>query len=82
MISLTKALALPRRTEQQTWFVPKTGAQFGIKSSSTALRAHFDRAFSSLFDAINTPAAAGRMLLQYAGTFAEFENAMFRERTK
>ena len=31
---------------------------------------------------INTTTPAGRMMMQMAGAFAEFERAMLRERTK
>jgi len=37
--------------------------------------------FLSLTEAIDTTSAAGRMLMQIVGTFAEFERAMLRERT-
>src|SRR3546814_18303526 len=37
--------------------------------------------FRSLTDAIDTPTAAGRMMMQMVGSFAEFERAMIRERT-
>ena len=38
--------------------------------------------FKSLTEAINTTSAAGRMMMQMVGAFAEFERAMLRERTK
>ncbi len=38
--------------------------------------------FRSLTEAIDTTAAAGRMMMQMVGAFAEFERAMLRERTK
>jgi len=38
--------------------------------------------FRSLTEAIETSSAAGRMLMQMIGTFAEFERAMLRERTR
>jgi DNA invertase Pin-like site-specific DNA recombinase len=38
--------------------------------------------FRSLTEAIDTTTAAGRMLMQMVGAFAEFERAMLRERTK
>jgi DNA invertase Pin-like site-specific DNA recombinase len=38
--------------------------------------------FWSLTEAINTTSAAGRMMMQMVGAFAEFERAMLRERTK
>src|SRR3546814_21056290 len=37
--------------------------------------------FSSLTEAIDTTTAAGRMMMQMGGSFAEFERAMIRERT-
>jgi DNA invertase Pin-like site-specific DNA recombinase len=36
----------------------------------------------SLTEAIDTTTAAGRMMMQMVGAFAEFERAMLRERTK
>ena len=38
--------------------------------------------FRSLTEAIDTSGAAGRMLMQMLGSFAEFERAMIRERTR
>lgn len=38
--------------------------------------------FRSLTEAIDTTSAAGRMMMQMVGVFAEFERAMLRERTK
>jgi DNA invertase Pin-like site-specific DNA recombinase len=38
--------------------------------------------FRSLTEAIDTTTAAGRMMMQMVGTFAEFERAMIRERTR
>src|SRR4030088_610919 len=38
--------------------------------------------FQSLTESIDTTTAAGRMLMQILGSFAEFERAMVRERTK
>lgn len=38
--------------------------------------------FRSLTEAIDTTTAAGRMMMQMVGSFAEFERAMVRERTK
>jgi DNA invertase Pin-like site-specific DNA recombinase len=38
--------------------------------------------FRSLSEAIDTTSPAGRMMLQMLGSFAEFERAMLRERTK
>lgn len=38
--------------------------------------------FRSLTEAIDTTSAAGRMMMQMVGAFAEFERAMIRERTK
>jgi len=38
--------------------------------------------FKSVTEAIDTTTAAGRMMMQLIGTFAEFERAMLRERTK
>ena len=37
--------------------------------------------FRSLTEAIDTTTAAGRMMMQMVGVFAEFERAMIRERT-
>lgn len=39
-------------------------------------------AFHSLTEAIDTGTPAGRMMMQIVGSFAEFERAMLRERTK
>jgi DNA invertase Pin-like site-specific DNA recombinase len=38
--------------------------------------------FRSLTEAIDTTTPAGRMMIQMVGSFAEFERAMLRERTK
>jgi hypothetical protein len=38
--------------------------------------------FKSLTESIDTTSAAGRMMMQMLGSFAEFERAMLRERTK
>lgn len=38
--------------------------------------------FQSLTEAIDTATSAGRMMMQIVGSFAEFERAMLRERTK
>lgn len=38
--------------------------------------------FRSLTEAVDTTTAAGRMLMQMVGAFAEFERAMIRERTR
>jgi len=38
--------------------------------------------FQSLTEAIDTTSSAGRMMMQIVGSFAEFERAMLRERTK
>ncbi len=38
--------------------------------------------FRSLTEAINTTTPAGRILMQMIGSFAEFERAMLRERTR
>jgi DNA invertase Pin-like site-specific DNA recombinase len=38
--------------------------------------------FRSLTEAVDTTGAAGRMLVQMLGAFAEFERAMVRERTR
>ena len=38
--------------------------------------------FKSLTEAIDTTTPAGRMMMQMVGSFAEFERAMIRERTK
>ena len=38
--------------------------------------------FLSLTEAIDTTSPAGRMMMQMIGTFAEFERAMLRERTR
>ena len=40
-----------------------------------------DAGFRSLTEAIDTTTAAGRMMMQMVGSFAEFERAMIRERT-
>jgi len=39
-------------------------------------------AFVSVTESIDTSTAAGRMMMQMVGSFAEFERAMLRERTK
>ena len=39
-------------------------------------------AFRSLTEAIDTSTSAGRMMMQMIGSFAEFERAMIRERTR
>ena len=38
--------------------------------------------FRSLTEAVETTTPAGRMLIQMVGSFAEFERAMIRERTR
>ncbi|WP_249934958.1 recombinase family protein [Azotobacter chroococcum] len=38
--------------------------------------------FQSLTEAIDTATPGGRMMMQIVGSFAEFERAMLRERTK
>src|SRR6266481_4932178 len=38
--------------------------------------------FRSLTEAVDTTTPAGRMMMQMVGSFAEFERAMLRERTK
>jgi DNA invertase Pin-like site-specific DNA recombinase len=38
--------------------------------------------FQSLTEAIDTTSAGGRMMMQIVGSFAEFERAMLRERTR
>src|SRR5947209_16406028 len=38
--------------------------------------------FRSLTEAIDTTTPAGRMMMQMIGSFAEFERAMLRERTR
>lgn len=38
--------------------------------------------FMSLTEAIDTTSPAGRMMMQIVGSFAEFERAMLRERTR
>ena len=38
--------------------------------------------FQSLTEAIDTRSAGGRMMMQIVGSFAEFERAMLRERTR
>lgn len=38
--------------------------------------------FRSLTEAVDTTTAAGRMLMQMLGSFAEFEREMIRERTR
>ncbi len=40
-----------------------------------------DAAFLSLTESIDTSSAAGRMMMQMVGSFAEFERAILRERT-
>ena len=47
----------------------------------TALEQH-GVGFRSITEAIDTTTAAGRMMMQMVGAFAEFERAMLRERTK
>ena len=42
----------------------------------------FGAGFRSLTEAIDTTTAAGRMMMQMVGVFAEFERAMLKERTK
>ena len=39
-------------------------------------------AFQSLTEAIDTSTPAGRMMMHIVGSFAEFERAMLRERTR
>lgn len=39
-------------------------------------------AFQSLTESVDTGTAAGRMMMQIVGAFAEFERAMLRERTR
>ncbi len=41
-----------------------------------------DAGFKSLTESIDTTSPAGRMMMQMVGSFAEFERAMIRERTK
>src|SRR3546814_6697874 len=48
----------------------------GVKSVSLPISG-----FRSLTEAIDTTTAAGRMMMQRVGSFAEFERAMIRERT-
>ena len=38
--------------------------------------------FKSLTESIDTTTAAGRMMMQMVGAFAEFERAMLRDRTR
>jgi DNA invertase Pin-like site-specific DNA recombinase len=38
--------------------------------------------FRSLTEAVDTTSAAGRMMMQMLGSFAEFERSMVRERTR
>lgn len=38
--------------------------------------------FRSLTEAIDTTSAGGRMMMQIVASFAEFEHAMLRERTR
>ena len=38
--------------------------------------------FRSLTEAVDTTTAAGRMMMQMLGSFAEFERSMVRERTR
>ena len=42
---------------------------------------HAGAAFQSITESVDTSSAAGRMLMQMLGTFAEFERSMLRERT-
>jgi DNA invertase Pin-like site-specific DNA recombinase len=44
--------------------------------------AESEAGFQSLTESIDTTTPAGRMLMQILGSFAEFERAMIRERTK
>ena len=44
--------------------------------------AETEAGFRSLTEAIDTTTAAGRMMMQMVGAFAEFERAMLRERTR
>jgi DNA invertase Pin-like site-specific DNA recombinase len=43
---------------------------------------HAGAGFQSLTEAIDTTSPAGRMMMQIVATFAEFERAMLRERTR
>jgi DNA invertase Pin-like site-specific DNA recombinase len=43
---------------------------------------HAGADFHSLTEVIDTSSAGGRMMMQIVGTFAEFERAMLRERTR
>ena len=43
---------------------------------------HAGAGFRSLTEVIDTTSPAGRMMMQIVGTFAEFERAMLRERTR
>ena len=42
---------------------------------------HAGSGFRSITESIDTTTAAGRMMMQIVGSFAEFERAMIRERT-
>ncbi len=44
--------------------------------------AHAEAGFRSLTEVIDTTSPGGRMMMQIVGTFAEFERAMLRERTR
>lgn len=44
--------------------------------------AQVEAGFRSLTETIDTTSAGGRMMMQIVGTFAEFERAMLRERTR
>lgn len=44
--------------------------------------AQIEAGFRSLTETIDTTSAGGRMMMQIVGTFAEFERAMLRERTR
>lgn len=44
--------------------------------------AQIEAGFRSLTETIDTTSAGGRMMIQIVGTFAEFERAMLRERTR
>ena len=44
--------------------------------------AQAEAGFRSLTEVIDTTSPAGRMMMQIVGTFAEFERAMLRERTR
>ncbi len=52
------------------------------KLSGLTLPDQAEAGFKSLTESIDTTTAAGRMMMQMVGSFAEFEREMIRERTK